>query len=184
VEDDGELLVRHAHLRAASRAPLLDHHAALLADLGRVERQTVRPVLEDVERLVDDRRRIGGDLEHVHRLVERGVRVQVRPEPHPRPLEEVDQIGLREAARPVERHVLHEVRDAELAVVLEDRAGVDHQPELRPLLGKRVAAHEIPKPVRQTAAQHGAVEGQGRISGLRAGPGCERGTSEDERDEE
>jgi hypothetical protein len=82
---------------------------------------------------------------------------------HPDRSRKLTRSAFGKAARPVERHVLDEVRDAELAVVLEDRAGVDHEPELRPLLRKRVAAHEIVEAVRQAAAQHGAVEGEWRI---------------------
>ena len=39
---------------------------------------SVRPVLEDEQRLIDDRRVVGRDLQLVDRLVEAGVRVDVR----------------------------------------------------------------------------------------------------------
>ena len=168
LEEHGELLVEQPHLRAASGAPLLDHHAALLADLGRVERQTRRPVLQDVERGVDDRGGVGGDPQHVHRLVERRVRVEIRAELHADALEEVDEARLREAARAVERHVLDEVRHAELPVALEDRARVDGETKLGAILGLGVATHEIVNPVRQRAAQHGRVEGEGRVGRKRS----------------
>ena len=49
VQHHGELLVLHARRRAAAAAPLLDHHAALLAQLRRIEGDVVRPILENVE---------------------------------------------------------------------------------------------------------------------------------------
>jgi hypothetical protein len=148
----------------------------------------VRPVLEDVERLAHDRRRIGGDLEHVDGLVERRVGVQVRPEAHAGALEEVHEVGLREAARAVEGHVLDEVRDAELRLVFEDRPGVDDEAELGALLGERVAPDQIAKAVRQAPAAHGAVERKRSVGGL--GPrlgarlGRGQGAEEHERDEQ
>jgi hypothetical protein len=80
--------------------------------------------------------------------------------------------------------VLDEVGDAELVVVLEDRSGVDHEAELRTLLREGVAADEISEPVRQAAAEHGAVEGERRIGGLRADLWRECGAGQDERDEQ
>jgi hypothetical protein len=71
-----------------------------------------------------------GNRQHVDRLVEARVRVEVRAELHAHALEIVDQVVLGEVLGAVERHVLDEVREAELGRVLEHRAGVHHEPQL------------------------------------------------------
>jgi hypothetical protein len=49
-----------------------------------------------------------------------GVRVHVRPEAHPDGLQVIDELVLRKRSRAVERHVLQEVRQPALVVVLQD----------------------------------------------------------------
>ena len=95
----------------------------------------MRPVLEDRERLVDDARRVGRDRQDVDGLVEARVGVEVRAEPHADRLQVLDEIVLGEVRRAVERHVLDEVREPELVVGLEHRAGVHDEPQLGALLG-------------------------------------------------
>ena len=119
VEEDGELLVAHARLGAAAESPLLDHDAALLVDLLVLEGDAVGPVLEDLEGRVDDLRVVGRDLEHVDRLVEARVGVDVRAEAHADALEVVDQLLLLEVLGAVEGHVLDEVGQPALVVVLQ-----------------------------------------------------------------
>ena len=103
-------------------------------------------------RLVDELRLVGRDLQRVDRLVERRVRVEIGAEPHADLLEEVDERLLREALRAVERHVLDEVREAALVVVLEHRARVHREPDLRALLRLLVRQHVVGEPVRERSA--------------------------------
>ena len=78
-----------------------------------------------------------GHVQHVDGLVERGVGVHARAEPHADRLHEVDQVLLGEVLAAVERHVLDEVGQAELVVVLDDRADVDDQAQLGALVRPR-----------------------------------------------
>jgi hypothetical protein len=138
-------------LGAEARAPFLDHDPTLLLHLGRVERDRMCPVLEDLERRVDDGRLVRRYTQHVHGLIEGRVRVEMRAKPHADPLDEVHELLLLEAARPVERHVLDEVREPALVIPLEHRAGVHGQPQLGALLGARVLTDVVAHAVRQPA---------------------------------
>ena len=70
LEQHGKLRVLDPRVGAEPEPPLLEDDAALLVDLGRIERDVVRPVLEDEQRPIDDRRVVGRDLQLVDRLVE------------------------------------------------------------------------------------------------------------------
>ena len=96
LEQHRKLLVLHPRAGAAAQPPLLDDDAALLVDLGGIERHVVRPVLEDQERLIEDVGLVGRHLEHVDRLVEARERVDARAEPHADRLEERHRLLLRE----------------------------------------------------------------------------------------
>ena len=124
LEQDRKQLVGQARARAAPQAPLFHDDAALLVDLDRIERHVVRPVFEHQQRAVDRLGLVGRNLQHVHGLVEARVGVEVRAEAHPERLDERDDGLLREVLRAVERHVLDEVREPLLVVVLEDRSGL------------------------------------------------------------
>jgi hypothetical protein len=117
----------------------------------------VRPVLEDVEGAGDERGAVGGDLQLVDGLVEAGVGVEVGAESHADALEVIDDLLLLEVLRAVERHVLDEVGEPLLVVVLEHRAGVHRQAQLGPLLGAPVGADVVAEPVRQSADPHGRI---------------------------
>ena len=161
LEEDRELLVRHARVGATAQSPFLDDDTALLFDLRRIQRDPARPVLEDVECLALDARRVGRDLQFVDRLVEARRGVDVRAEPHPDGLEVAHELILREAGRPVERHVLEEMGEPLLVVVLEDRAGVDDQAQLGTLLRLLVAADVVPDAVRQRTDDNARIARKG-----------------------
>ena len=93
----------------------------------------------------------GGNLQLVDRLVERGVRVHVRPEPHANRLHEGGDILLGEVAGAVEAHVLDEVREPPLVVIFEDRTGPDDEPQFGTALRLPVGADVVAQPVRQRA---------------------------------
>ena len=105
-----------------------------------------------------------GHFQHVDRLVERGVGVDVGAETHPDGLQVVDDLLLLEPARAVEGHVLQEVGQALLIVVFLHGPGVDRQPEGHPLLRLTVDPDEVAQAVVQTPLGNGRVQGQ-RVGG-------------------
>jgi hypothetical protein len=139
----------------------------------------VRPVLEHQQRPVDDGRILGRNLQLEDGLVKAGVGVDVRAEAHADRLHEPDDPLIREVGGAVERHVLDEVGEPALVVVLEDRAGADHEPELGAVAWRPVGAHVITKAIRQRADRDPRV-GRYRLRERRGGgagrdrelPGC------------
>jgi hypothetical protein len=67
----------------------------------------------------------------------------VRTEARADTLEEGDEFARLEVLRAVERHVLEEVRQAALVVLLVDRADIDRQPQRHATCRARVAADVI-----------------------------------------
>ena len=93
----------------------------------------------------------GRNLQFVDGLVEAGVGVDVRAEPHAERLHERDDVLLREVARAIEGHVLDEVRQPALVVVFEHRAGLDGEAKLGASLRLPVGAHVVAQAIRQRA---------------------------------
>jgi hypothetical protein len=145
------VLVEQPHAGAAAEPPLLEHYAALLRDLVRVERDVGRPVAQDVEALVHVVGLVARNLELIDGLVPRRVRVEIGAEPHADALEIAHELVLLEPLRAVERHVLVEVSEPALIVVLLHRAGVDSEPEQCAFLGLLVLQDVIGQAVRQHA---------------------------------
>ena len=106
-----------------------------------------------------------GNLELVDRLVEARRRVDVGPEPHSDGLEVAHELVLREPLGAVERHVLEEVRETALVIVLEHRSGVDDEPQLRAFLRLRVTPDVITNAVRQRADDDARVAWERRGAG-------------------
>ena len=84
----------------------------------------------------------------------------MRPEADPEPLQLRHQLGLGKGLGPVERHVLDEVRQPALVVVLLEAAGVDHKPELAASGRLLVLPDEVGQAVRQHPLLHLRVERQ------------------------
>ena len=134
---------------AQAAAPLFDHDAALLLDLGGIERQPAGEIGQRGQPVRDDLRLVGRQLEHVDRLVEARIGVDVRPEPRADRFERRDQRSRLEMRAAVERHVLDEMREPLLVVGFLQRSGLDRQPQGHALLRPGVLAHEILEAVRQ-----------------------------------
>jgi hypothetical protein len=169
LQHDRQLLVLDAGERAPAHAPLFLDDAALLVDLDGIQRQAVRPVLENQERPVEHVGLVGRHLQHVDGLVEARIRVDARAEAHAERFEELDRRLLRKVLRAVERHVLEKVRQPELVLVLDNGADVDDQPQLGALLGLLRRADEIAEAVREAARLDGRIErnllgGRGRLA--------------------
>ena len=138
-----------------------------------VEQGVARPLAQDgqagVEHLaVADRHR-----QDVDRLVVPGVRVEVAAEADADRLQIRNELVLREPARPVERHVLDEVRRPELVVVFEDRAGVDDEAQFGPSFGPLVGPDEVRQPVGEPSFADLGVERDQRRGGRLGGDKAE-----------
>ncbi len=101
--------------------------AAFVLDLVGIEEHAVGVVAEELHALVDHGGVALGQLEFVNGLVEGGVGVGVVPEAHPEALEVFDHLAGGEVLRPVEGHVLEEVGETLLVVVLHERPGIDEE---------------------------------------------------------
>ena len=140
LEQHGQLLVAHARTGTETQPPFLDHNAALFVDLLAIESDVVCPVLQNLKGCVDDFLAIGRDDEEIVGVVKAGRSVHVGTEPHPERLEDRHEFLLGKMLGAVERHVLHEVRQAELVLVLLHRTHAHNEPQLGAFGGIRVLA--------------------------------------------
>ena len=85
------------------------------------------------------------------------------PESRPDPFEIAEHLARLEVLAAVERHVLDEMRQAQLIVALLDRPGLDGEAERHALLGARVLPDVELEAVGQRARPDGRVERQDRI---------------------
>ena len=110
-----------------------------------------------------------GSCEHVDGFVERRVGVDVRAEPRAGRFQRRNQLAGLEALRAVEGHVLEEVRQPLLIVLLVYRARLHRQLKADALFRPRVAPDVVFQPVRQRAGRDRRIErdrlGQGRSRG-------------------
>ena len=114
-----ELLVADPGAGAEPATPFLDHDAAFLVHLLRIQCEPACEVGECVQPVRHDLGRVSRQLEHVNGFVEAGVRVHVRTEAGARALEVRDELARLEMRAPVERHVLEEVSEAPLILGFE-----------------------------------------------------------------
>jgi hypothetical protein len=153
LEQHRQVPVEHSLPRPPARSPFLQHHPALLPDLGGVERHAVSPVFQNLERAGQNPRAVIGHLELIHRLVEGGRGVEIGPEAHPDGLDVVHQFLLGEVGGTVERHVLDEMSQSPLVVVLQHRPGVHHQTEFGPVRRPPVDPDVVAEPIGEPAGR-------------------------------
>ena len=104
-----------------SGSPLLEDHATLGIDLLVQKEQTATPVMHDQQRTIDDTGTVGRHVrETIDGLVDGGISVDVTTEIHTHGLEIIDDSFAREMLGTIERHVLQEVRQTVLMILLED----------------------------------------------------------------
>ena len=119
--------------------------------IHRIERDVVRPVLENQERPVERLGSFRRDLQHVDRFVEARARVQIRAEPHAERLDEGHEGVLRKVLRAVECHVLGEMGQPLLVVLFEHGPGLDDEAQFGALLGLLVGADVVAQAVLERA---------------------------------
>ena len=165
LKENGELAVAHAALGAPAQPPLLDDDAALLVDLRAFETDAMGPVRQNLETLLQHAGAVGGHLQDVDGLIETGVGVQIGPEAHADGLQVVHQFLAGEVGCAVESHVLGEVGQPLLVVVLQHGASIDDEAELGPLAGFVVHPDEIAQTVVQDTGVDPGIVGKGLFRG-------------------
>ena len=178
-EEGAELRLLHARAGPEPAAPLLQHDAAFLIDLLRVERDAAGKIAERVEAALQDAGPIDRHLQHVDGFVEAGLRIHVRTEPRAGRFQIRNQLTGLEARRPIERHVLEHVREAALIVGFVHRAGANDETQEGALLGTRVGTDEVDQAVGQRPGADRRRQRQRRIVVLRLD---RRGESEQQQD--
>ena len=155
-------LHRRAPRGAVARAELLHDDAALGVDLFGLQRDEVRPVVQDEHCGVDDslaRGRHVGDV--VDGVVPARSGVEVVSELHADGLQILDELLSGEVLRAVEGHVLEEVGQTLLVVLLLDGAHVVENVEIRLPLGLFVMTDVVGHPVLEFARAHLGVRRYG-----------------------
>ncbi|HEY2561917.1 MAG TPA: hypothetical protein VGI48_19585 [Caldimonas sp.] len=100
-------------------APFRQNDAALPIDRALIEGRGVRPILEDEQRAIERAGRIGRHAQRVLRVVVARRRVRVGADAQAEIAEEVVDRIPGKVRRPLEFHVLDEVRQPALVVVFE-----------------------------------------------------------------
>ena len=158
----GQVALQHAHLCAGPESPLLVDDAALLLNLLGLQQQTVGPVVEDEQTGVDDALARGGHVRDViDRLVDGGVGVQVAAELHADGLAPLHDVVALEVLGAVEAHVLQEVGQTALLVVLLYGAHALCEVDLGPLLRPGIVTDVVGQSVVEPAHAHVFVDGDG-----------------------
>ena len=163
LHQDRPILLAHTVHGTETETVFLDNDTALLVNLLVVEEQTGSPATEDFETEVY----VGGIVrrhgDHIDRLVEVGVGVEVGAKHHALAAELVNHSVARETLDAVEGHVLGEVRQALLVVVFLVGAGIHRETELHTILRVGVLADIIGQTVVQLADGHVGVGFDGII---------------------
>ena len=158
-----EVALQHTHLGRSAQAPLLVDHATLLLYLLLLQQQTVGPVIEDEQTRVDNTLARRGYITNIiYRLVDAGIGVQVTTELDTHTLTPAQQIVALEVLRTVEGHVLQEVGQSSLVVVLLDGAHTLGNVKLSPLLGPIVVTDVISQSVVEFADTYIGIDGNCR----------------------
>ena len=154
VEQHGEEFLAHTVHRPLAQAPFLKDYAAFVVDLLVFKSQVEGPVFHDAHTLL---KFVGRDGQHVHRFVERSIGIQVIAETDTHRLDLFDHGVAGVVLRPVEGHVLHEVSQTLLVVVLQYAAGIDCQTQFDFVFRQLVLPDVVRKSVFELAHFHGRI---------------------------
>ena len=153
-KQEGELLLAAPALEIVAAPPFRQHDTALAVDGRLAERQLARRFAQEEQALVHQRVSSIGQFEHVGREVLPRGGVGVGAEGKAKPLEDPHHLAFGYVARPVERHVLHEMRKALLALGFVERPERDREPDRDCLLRLRIVAQRIAHAIGQHAEPH------------------------------
>jgi len=134
-----------AALRVARHAPLLQHRAALLAQVAGRRAYGERELRHDAQRVAHQRGVAGvaGHHQLVHRLVRARVRVLACSKLRANALQEAHNLVALILLSGVEGQVLHDVRHTALALLLHHAAHLDHKTEGGAVLGLDALPHIV-----------------------------------------
>ena len=138
--------------------PLLMNNATLCLNLFGLEKQTATPAIEDVETHLHHGGIVGGHVHIIHRLVEAGVRINATAKLNAVLLQGINHRVAGETLNAIESHVLAEVSQTTLRLILEDRAGIGHHAELDAVLRHLVGTDVVGQAVVQLANTHFLVD--------------------------
>ena len=159
LQHDGPGLLAETVAVTSIAAPLFVDDTALTLKLFLVEEDIAGPTVEDFNTHLDHLGVVGGHVDVVDRLIERGVGVDVATELDTMFLQLVDHLVVGIALDAVEGHVLTEVGQTLLVVAFHDGTGVGDQAELNHVLGLLVITDVIGEAVVECAIEHLLVEG-------------------------
>ena len=158
-----ESILLHAHHGRAAHAPLLVDNATLLVNFLAVERQVVAPVVQDKQARVHRTLNLHVYIVHViHRLVKRSIGIQVLAKLHADTLQVLFQSVAREVCGTIEAHVLQEVSQTTLVLLLLHGTHLLRDVEVGPMLRPFIVTDVIRQPVGQMAHAYCGIQGERR----------------------
>ncbi|MNJ36400.1 hypothetical protein D3C77_311860 [compost metagenome] len=155
----GDLGLERAQGRGVAQALLPLDHAALGVDVLGLHQGFGDLFAHDPQRGVDGLVVGARQLQHIGGLVEAGEGVGVGAEGQAETFQNAQQFVLGHIGRAVEGHVLHEVGQAQLVVVLHQRAGGDPQAQRRLARRRGVLQDGVAHAVGQDAEADGCIGG-------------------------
>jgi hypothetical protein len=159
-KDGGEQLLEHPLARPLARVHLLQDDAALLLDALRQQAQAEGEVRHAQQALLHGLGVRVRQRKHERGLVEAREGVLVVAEGQADRFEVLHQLARREVLAAFEGHVLEEVRQPALVVILVDRSAAHVQPDAHALRRRLVRAQPAPEAVRERDDPHVRIDGQ------------------------
>ena len=139
-----QVAFQHTHLCTGTHAPLLVDDATLLLNLLWLQQQSVSPVVQNEQAAIDNSLTGSGHVRDViYRTVNAGISIQVTTELDSDGLTPFDDVVAFEVLGAVEAHVLQEVCQTALVVVLLNSADTLGNIELSTLLGPGVVTNVV-----------------------------------------
>ncbi len=162
-----EHTLEDTHLTYVGLTPLLVDHTALLVDLLGIESEVVGPVMENEQTGVLNALAGDGNIRDiVDSLVNTGIGVEIGSETHTDCGQPVAELIAGEVGGAVEAHVLQEVGQTTLMILLESRSDILCDVEVGLSLGILIVTDVIGETVGEFAHAHGRIHRKGGQHGV------------------
>ncbi len=119
----------------------------------------MRPVFQDLKGLSQNFGAVRGHFQHVNGFIERSIGIDLRAEFHADRFEIVDQFLFGKVFCPVERHVLAEMGQPLLVVILKNRTGIDGQTQFGAVLRFSVNFDVIVQSILELSVNNARING-------------------------